>query len=138
MKTLIFRLTLLLFTTATFAQNSGQTITVTIDNVTNNEGKVLIALHSKDTFMSGEGVDTAKSAIKDGKITVSFKNVKPGEYAIIALHDANDNGRMDYQQNGMPLESYGTSNNPMFYGPPQYEEAKFKLAEKDIDLKIKF
>ena len=138
MKLLILKLALVVTTTFSYAQNSGQTITVTIDNVISDDGKVLLALHTKETFMKGNGIAAAESYITDGKITVSFNNVVPGEDAILVLHDANDNGRMDYQETGMPLESYGTSNNPMFYGPPEYEEAKFEVTNKDLDLKIKF
>lgn len=138
MKTLILKLALVLICSISYAQNAGHTITVTIDNVTSDDGKVLFALHTKDTFMKAEGVDTAASSIDNGKVTITFKNVQPGEYAIMALHDANDNGRMDFQENGMPLEAYGTSNNPMFFGPPQYDEAKFEIEDKDLEMTIKF
>jgi len=125
-------------TSFSFAQNTGQTITVSIDNVTSDDGKVVFALHNKNTFMKADAVDTAASTIENGKVTVRFNNVKPGDYAIIALHDANENGKMDFQENGMPLEAYGTSNNPMFFGPPQYEEAKFTIGNKDLELNIRF
>jgi uncharacterized protein (DUF2141 family) len=138
MKSLILKLVIVLIASFTYAQNTGQNITVTIDNVTSDEGKVLFALHTKDTFMKGEGIDTAQSTIENGKVSVTFKNVQAGEYAIVALHDANDNGRMDFQENGMPLEAYGTSNNPMFFGPPQYDEAKFEVATTDLEMKIRF
>jgi len=138
MKTLIFKFIFVLATSLAFSQTNGQTITVTIDNVTSNDGKVLFALHTKETFMKGGGIDSAESIIDDGKVKVVFKNVQPGEYAIMALHDANNNGRMDYRENGMPLEAYGTSNNPMFFGPPQYDEAKFEVSNEDLEMKIRF
>ena len=71
-------------------------------------------------------------------VTITFENVLPGEYAILALHDENDNKRMDYEDNGMPKESFGMSNNVMVMGPPQYEDAKFKVANEDLDLNIRF
>ena len=138
MKTLILKTALVLITSFSFAQNNNLSISVSIDNVTSNEGKVLLALHTEDTFMKSEGIASAESTIKDGKVRVTFNNVQPGEYAVIALHDANNNGRMDFQENGMPLEAYGTSNNPMFFGPPQYDEAKFEVKDKNLELKIRF
>jgi uncharacterized protein (DUF2141 family) len=138
MKTLVLKLVLLLAVSFTYAQESGKSITVTIDNVTSDEGKVLLALHTKDTFMKAGGVAEAESTIKDGKVTVSFDNVAPGEYAIIALHDANNNGKMDFAENGMPKEAYGSSNNPMSYGPPQYEDSKFIVSDKNLELNIRF
>ncbi|MDP5158992.1 MAG: DUF2141 domain-containing protein [Flaviramulus sp.] len=126
----------ILFTNAQETGNS-KTITVTIENITNNNGHVLLALHTENTFMKGNGIQTQESKIIDGKITVTFENVKVGSYAIMALHDENDNKTMDFSESGMPKESYGMSNNPAGFGPPQFATAKFDLKE-DLDLKIIF
>lgn len=117
---------------------TGKTITVTINNITNNNGHVLLSLHTKDTFMKGPGIKNAKSKIEDGKITATFENVAPGTYAIMALHDENDNNAMDFEDSGMPKESYGMSNNPMSYGPPQFATAKFEITTEDLDMNIRF
>lgn len=138
MKNSILTFALLLSISFGFSQNDGTTITVSIDNVLNDNGVVSFALHTKETFMKGAGVASAQSKIKDGKVTVTFKNVEPGEYAIIALHDENENNQMDYQANGMPKEAYGSSNNPMTFGPPQFGESKFTVADKNLDLQIRF
>lgn len=138
MKTLTFIFTLLLTVTICHAQESknGQTITVSIENISNNNGRVMLSLHTKDTFMKGPGIINKESEIVDGKIQLTFENVTPGSYAIMALHDENENRRMDFEDNGMPKESYGMSNNPMSYGPPQYETAKFDITTEDISMKI--
>ena len=129
----------LVFSTFIFAQEvEGITIEVTIDNVTNNEGKVVFALHTAETFMVSQGVKNAESAIQEGKVKVVFENVTPGSYAILALHDQNENGRMDFEPNGMPKESYGTSNNPMSYGPPQFAESKFDVGGENQKIHIRF
>ncbi|WP_179319556.1 DUF2141 domain-containing protein [Winogradskyella helgolandensis] len=138
MKKLILTFALALMSIIGFSQEGGATITITIDNVTSDKGKVLTSLHTSETFMKGKGIQNAETEIKDGKVTISFKNVLPGEYAIMTLHDANDNKRMDFQDNGMPLESYGISNNVMSFGPPNYDEAKFIVEDKDLDLNIRF
>ncbi|WP_458627156.1 DUF2141 domain-containing protein [Winogradskyella sp. PC D3.3] len=140
MKNLILTVALVLTSVIGFSQeeNKGIIITVTIDNVKNDNGKVLTSLHNSETFMKGKGLQNAATEIKDGKVTIIFKNVLPGEYAIMTMHDANDNKRMDFQDNGMPLESYGISNNVMSFGPPNYDEAKFKVDDKDLELSIRF
>ncbi|WP_299123368.1 DUF2141 domain-containing protein [uncultured Winogradskyella sp.] len=138
-KNLILSITLVLTSLFSFSQEEkGITITVTIDNVKNDTGKVLMSLHSSETFMKGSGLLDAETEIKDGKVTITFENVLPGEYAIMALHDENENKRMDFQENGMPLESYGMSNNVMSFGPPQYDDAKFTVLDKDLELSIRF
>ena len=139
MKKLILTFALALTTFIGFSQeDKGITIKVTIDNVNNDNGKVLMSLHTSETFMKGKGIKDVETEIKDGKVTITFENVLPGEYAILAMHDENDNKRMDFQDNGMPKESFGMSNNVMLMGPPQYDDAKFKVEDKDLELNIRF
>ena len=140
MKTLTLIIALVLSVNFSNAQDSKtlRNITVTIENIVNNNGKVVLGLHTEDTFMKAQGIVSAESEIVDGKITFTFENIEAGTYAIMALHDENENRRMDFEENGMPKESYGMSNNPMSYGPPQYSTAKFELKEEDLDLKIIF
>ena len=132
-------LTIILFliTFITYSQDV-KTITVQVSNVSNSNGVVSFTLHTKETFMKSEPVQTESSKIKDGIAKIIFNNVKPGEYAIIVLHDENENNRMDFEQNGMPKEAYGLSNNPMSFGPPQYQDAKFIVSDKDLELSIRF
>lgn len=139
MKTLLLSIALIFSITFSNAQNDkGQTITVAVNNVVNNNGKVIVGLHTEETFMKSDSVQSAESVIEDGKVKVTFKNVQPGNYAIMVLHDENENYRMDFETNGMPKENYGMSNNPMSYGPPQFTDAKFEVATEDLDLLIRF
>lgn len=122
-----------------FSQEStGQKITVTIDNVMNDEGHVVVSLHTTDTFMRGPGIQNLMSEIVDGKVSFTFKNVPNGEYAIMALHDVNKNNQMDFETNGMPKESYGLSGNEMSFGPPRFDDAKFDLKDEDVTFNIRF
>jgi len=113
------------------------TIKVTVPNITSNKGNVQFGLYSKQTFMQTPLVSKV-SEIKEGACTVEFKNVKAGEYAIICFHDLNGNSKMDYDEQMMPLEDYGISNNPMLMGPPTFDAAKFTVENKSLDLTIKF
>ena len=87
--------------------------------------------------MKGPGVQNAEHKIEDGKVVITFENVVPGEYAIMVLHDKNENNRMDFQDGGMPAEDYGTSNNVMTFGPPQYNNSKFSVTDEPLELIIK-
>lgn len=138
MKNLLLTFALVFTILFSFSQTNQRTITVIIDNVTNDKGTVKMALDTKDTFMKGKPIMSAQSAIKNRKVTITFENVEPGEYAIIAYHDMNENNKMDFRENGMPLESYGMSNNEMSFGPPQYDDAKFKVEDKNVELHIRF
>ncbi|QLE01585.1 DUF2141 domain-containing protein [Galbibacter sp. BG1] len=119
-------------------EGQGVSIEVQINNVTNSKGMVLLSLHNEETFMKGPGIKNLHSEIKDGKVSMTFNNVAPGTYAILALHDENNNERMDFNSQGMPLEDYGMSNNDMTYGPPQFSSAKFEVTDKNQELEIRF
>ena len=140
MKTLTLIIAFVLSVTFTNAQEAktGQTITVNIDKLQSEAGHILVSLHTENTFMKGNGIMNTETEIKDGKVTITFENVEPGEYAIMALHDENENKRMDFQDNGMPIESYGISNNVMAFGPPQYGDAKFNVEDENLELSIRF
>lgn len=139
MKTVTLALSFFLVSLLSMAQEgNGINITVTIDNVTSDEGKVLASLHTAETFMKGPGVQNQESAIENGKVVLYFSNVKPGTYAISAMHDVNGNNRMDFQDNGMPKESYGMSGNDMSMGPPNFENARFEVNGDDLEFTIRF
>jgi len=139
MKTLSLFIALIISTTLSFAQTEKvQDITVTIENISNDRGHVVIGLHTADTFMKAEAYKQVAAKVKDGKVVYTFKNITPGNYALLALHDENDNKRMDFEPNGMPMESFGLSNNPMLMGPPTFSEGKFEVTDKNVELTIKF
>ena len=128
--------TAMLFITNTItAQNN--TVTATVVNITSDTGKVAFALYDKTNFRI-QPLQSEKVKIVDGKSTVTFKDIEAGEYAIICYHDKNENHKMDFKTNGMPLEDYGASNNNMTFGPPKFEDAKFSVTDKNVSLEIKF
>ena len=129
--------TALLIGTTTYKAQEKVTITAKVVNVTSAEGKVGFALYNKNNFMQ-KPVSTAEAKIVNGESVVTFKDVAPGEYAVVCYHDKNNNDKMDFATNGMPLEDYGASNNVMNFGPPTFENAKFMVANKNVSLAIKF
>jgi uncharacterized protein (DUF2141 family) len=137
MKTLI-TLFVLAVTTLTFAQDSeGVTVTVIIENLNSTEGNVSAALYDEATFMRAAPLQAAEGKPTEKSITLVMKNVKPGDYGIISLHDLNGNGRMDFEANGMPKEPYASSNNVVAMGPPNFSDSKFSVGTEDISLTIR-
>ncbi|AZQ44752.1 DUF2141 domain-containing protein [Nonlabens ponticola] len=140
MKTFILSI-LFLATTVFTAQgqeetvNDGYTLTVTVPNARSNDGKMMFSLNTKNDFMRAAPFKSDSVAIVDGVATVTFKNVPAGEYAVMVLHDKNENMQMDFENNGMPKEDYGMSNNPMSMGPPSWADAKFDVTD-DATIKI--
>ena len=56
----------------------------------------------------------------------------------MVLHDENGNKRMDFESNGLPKESYGSSGNDMSMGPPSFEGSKFEITDTDKEITIRF
>ncbi|NHF59486.1 DUF2141 domain-containing protein [Flavobacteriaceae bacterium TP-CH-4] len=129
---------LFLSLTSSAQEETGNTITVIVENVLSDGGTILAGLHTEDTFMKNGGIANASSPAKAGEVVLTFENVQPGTYAIMVMHDANDNMRMDMEVNGMPKESYGMSGNAMTMGPPTFADAKFELTDEDQEFRIRF
>ena len=134
----------LFFSTAIMAQIKGdknngnnQTIQVSVVNALSDNGTVEFAFYNEEGFMK-EPLFTKSATVKNGISTVIFENIIEGEYAVICYHDENSNHQMDFQENGMPKENYGTSNNALNFGPPQFDNSKFEVKNEAITLEIKF
>ncbi len=139
MKKLIFLFAFALSLNFTHAQEAtGVNVVVTVENVLSDGGEILAGLHTANTFMKNGGIDNVMLEAKKGSLSFVFKDVKPGSYAVMVMHDVNSNKNMDFDSNGMPTESYGMSGNEMVMGPPTFEAAKFEVADKDLELNIRF
>jgi uncharacterized protein (DUF2141 family) len=65
--------------------------------------------------------------VENKRAVCVFQGVAPGEYAVVAMHDENDNGKMDYNFLGIPAEGYGFSDDPrMLLKAPAFDAAKFR------------
>ena len=115
------------------------TITVTVPNVSSADGTVIFALYdSNEKFMKHEPLDSKSGNITNDTTAITFENILPGTYTIVCLHDKNGNQRTDFTSEGMPAEDYGISNNVILMGPANFEDAKFEVGNKSLDLTIKF
>jgi len=133
----------LLISSIIFAQTSngmqeeGISVTVSAVNALSDNGTVNFAFYNEENFMK-QPIYSKSASVEKGKSTVVFENVPEGSYAIICFHDENENNSMDFDENRMPIESYGLSNNNMNFGPPEFESAKFEVKDNAISLEIKF
>ncbi len=132
MKKLLFYLT---FICSVF----GSDINLQIENINNFKGKLFIGLYDKsedfqtvDRVFKGFIID-----IKTKTLQYKIENLSDGKYAIALFCDENKNGKLDKNFFGVPLESYGFSNNPkVLFKSPTFEDASF-LLNNEINLTIK-
>ncbi len=114
-------------------------ITVNIEGASSDNGKIYIGLYdSSDNWLSKRYVSSVEE-ISDGKCTTTWTNIPNGTYAISLYHDENNNQELDTGWFGIPTESIACSNGAVGrFGPPTWEDAKFEIKDKDINLTIKF
>lgn len=63
---------------------------------------------------------------------VHFLDVPPGQYAVMAYHDANDDQKLDLRFGMFPKEGWGLSNNPKVMGPPSFSASSFTMTEQTM------
>jgi len=137
---IILNIVFLLLSISFLAQNkepAKTTINVVVNNIVSNRGFVTFSLYEEKGFLETP-VQTIQEKIVDKKTTITFKNVKKGTYVITCYHDSNENGKIDFDTQGIPLEDIGVTNSKILFGPPNFKESKFEVANTNLDIEIKF
>jgi len=116
-------------------------IKVAVEGLRNSEGFVRIGLFDyadgfPETIQKASRVIV--STIENKKANVTFSKMPIGNYAIVVLHDENNNGLRDSSFFGFIKEGLGVSNNARgLWGSPSFDAAKINLGVQPQDLKIK-
>ena len=124
---------------------------LTIAGVHSDKGEILIGLYDNaDGFKyaiaragtggllpdKGRLIGTAIRALGGTQSTV-FTQLPPGRYAIIVIHDENDNGRIDENFIGVPTEGYGFGNNAQgVLSAPAFDAAAITIGKANVSTTI--
>lgn len=94
------------------------------------EGHLMVSLVDASAGWNDQAppVQATRVPAVQGATRIVFEDVAPGTYGVMVLHDQNDNGKLDTNLVGMPIEGYGFSNNPRVMRKPTWEEARFEMA----------
>lgn len=119
---------------------SSQDIEVTIKNVKNDKGVLVIGLFNSEKTFTKHPVKSERPKAQPGTMVIRFRNVPGGEYAVSIFHDANENGALDVNFMGIPKEGFGFSNDAMgTFGPPTFNKARFTIpAANNISVTLKY
>lgn len=95
------------------------------------QGAVRAALFDKaEGFPRGTPLRTATALSVQGKVTLQFADLPPGDYALTAFLDENSNSKLDSNLFGLPTEPYGFSRNARaMAGPPPFADATFRVED---------
>jgi len=114
-------------------------LVINFKGLKSDNGNVIIALCN-----NLENYDNHKSPfigkfipIVNNQTQIEFDELPFGEYAIKAFHDEDANNDLNTNIFGIPTEDYGFSNNARsMFGPPSWEEAKFKFDKENQSMEI--
>lgn len=137
-------LSCLVFITQSNSTSVAYNLTVNIDNLKNSNGTLIFSLYNSEGSLPDEKFEhyyKKKSVtIDDKSVKVIFNDLPKGTYAVTALHDENNNGKIDKKfMLPLPKEGIGFSNYDNFglSNKPNFKKASFNLnKDKTITVKV--
>lgn len=107
-------------------------VTVVVTGLRNDRGVVRACMtRTAERFPNCDSAATSYNAVTKaaGGASLTFRDVKPGRYAIALLHDENGNGKADRAAMMIPTEGFGFSRDAKVrFGPPRFDAAAFDVA----------
>jgi len=111
---------------------------VVVKNFASTAGTVEVSLfNSAESFLIHPYLQQSGKVGEDGNYSTYFASLPEGEYAVVVVHDANDNGQLDLGFLDFGGEDYSYSNNVRpWFGRPDFDEVKFVVGETDVVIEI--
>ncbi|MFN3998459.1 DUF2141 domain-containing protein [Algoriphagus sp.] len=121
------------------SQNSGE-IDLHIHEAKSNKGVVRILVFDSEKGYPDKpdlALKSFSAPVVDRKCFFKITDLKPGKYSIAVFHDEDENGKINTNPFGYPLEKYGFSNNAKgYFGPPEYAKTIFELKDERKEILI--
>ena len=115
-------------------------LTLNITGVIPNTGQVQVGLMDGPEGFPMTRTPLVGEMVKVGaedNVSVTFKNLPAGTYAVSVFQDEDNDGKMATNFLGAPQEPFGFSNNAMsFFGPPSFESAAITVGSEDVTTSI--
>ncbi|HTH95091.1 MAG TPA: DUF2141 domain-containing protein [Rhodocyclaceae bacterium] len=120
------------------ASASAADLTVVLENTIPNGGNVRAAIYGQSADFLKKSLRGAESPVNGNSVTLVFKDLPAGDYAVTAFQDSNGNKKLDTSIVGIPLEPYGMSNDARggLDGAPKFSDAAFHLGDSDLTVRI--
>ncbi len=112
---------------------------LTVKDIPVNKGYLMIGLYnSQDGFSEEKALKGKRVKVNAEQVTVTFKNLAVGDYALKIFHDQDGDEKLDTSL-GIPSEPYLFSNyasDP--FSAPEWHEAKFSLPFGSMNRTLSF
>ncbi len=131
-------LTSLLLFSSTSASAELSSLKVTVTDAATTTGTIEVSLfNSSESFFKDTFLQQSGKVNEHGTFIAEFAGLEEGEYAVVVVHDENDNGAYDSGFLGIGGESLGYSNNARsFLGRPDFDDAKLSIGAGQTEIEI--
>ncbi|MFM9839641.1 MAG: DUF2141 domain-containing protein [Cyclobacteriaceae bacterium] len=122
------------------AKSQTVNVTVTVSNVSSNEGIVQVCVFDKaDAFPQKTklAVKCVTANATKGTMKIQVDGLAPGSYALAVHHDKNNDGKFNTNFFGIPTEASGATKGAKGkMGPPKYSDAVLVIDKKETQVAI--
>ncbi|MEQ1780790.1 MAG: DUF2141 domain-containing protein [Hyphomonadaceae bacterium] len=102
-------------------------LTVTVTNITEHKGALMIAVYDKAGYDADKQAAAGMVPVSSDTASTTF-DLPAGQYGIKMFHDVDGDGKMGTNPFGMPVEPFAFSNNaPAQFGPAKWDAAAFTV-----------
>ncbi|WP_445291756.1 DUF2141 domain-containing protein [Calothrix sp. NIES-2098] len=120
--------------------NFNGSLTVEIDGFKNKQGQVCASIFDKSQGFPNNRdrvIQRQCTKITDIPVKLTFENLPAGSYAVAAMHDVNEDLKLNRNSLGMPTEGFGFSKNPeVRTSAPKFGDAAIILAGPNTSIQI--
>ncbi|WP_046007127.1 DUF2141 domain-containing protein [Pseudoalteromonas rubra] len=114
-----------------------QDLTITFTGLAHQSGTLkLVAYDSPAGFIQHQAWRVAQQQVSNANPELTLRGIEPGQYSFMVYQDLNNDGRLNRNRFGMPLEPYGFSNNARPAGAPQFGQLAVHIAQPNQQLTI--
>lgn len=114
-----------------FASQNSSSIDLHIQGAKSDRGVVRILVFDSEKGYPDKpelALQSFSVRVVDRKSSIRINDLKPGMYSISVIHDEDENGELNTNPFGYPLEKYGFSNNAKaYFSAPAFSKAAFEL-----------
>jgi uncharacterized protein (DUF2141 family) len=101
-------------------------------------GTLYVQLQTRDQFMTASrAYGEMVRAPAAGGVSLTLKDVAPGDYAVTVWHDDNANNRFDVDPaTGRPADGWATVNAEALRGPPLFDQVKSTVGAEPVTIAL--
>ncbi|MFK7996721.1 MAG: DUF2141 domain-containing protein [Granulosicoccus sp.] len=125
---------------STVSAKASQPVTdlqITVGNIQEAKGRILLAIYDSEANFNQTAAYGDIAAAEKGEVVFRFSNLPLGQYAVMAFHDSNNNGKLDVDWAGLPIKPWGASlQGKSTLGAPEWSDVVFSLPKEGMGLTI--